>query len=148
MTRLQPFGMGSFAAVSTRVLATAGVVLVLLLAGCSGDRKPEPTIATVDFTPRVAVSVDERGFRVESVDSSTASIDPEQPVVSAGTVVEIRNVGTDARRVVAGTKIDTGVMEPGDTTTVVLSEAADLELRDVDSGLTLAVTVEPRTPNS
>jgi hypothetical protein len=116
----------------------------LLFSGC-GDRDPEPTVASVDFTPRAVVTVDESALRIEGTDAATAPIDGDDPVLTAGTVVEIRNVGTDAHRIVAGTVIDTGVMEPGDATTVVLANEGDLEVRDLDSGRTLTLTVEPRS---
>jgi hypothetical protein len=137
-------GMGDSPVVSKCALTAIAVVLVSVFTACAGDRSPEPTVATVDFTPRLVVSVDDAGFHIEATGTSRPSVDRDHPVVPAGTVIEIRNTGTGPRRVVARSTLDTGVMESGDTTTVVLDEAAELELRDVDDGNTLVVTVEPR----
>lgn len=120
-----------------------GVVLaVASLTSCAGDRDAEPTVASVDFTPRLVLVVSPDGLEVEEGDRPGASLDP--PSVPAGSVVEVRNDAPDERRVVSGSTIDTGVMQPGDTTTVVLAAEGDVELRDTATGATTTIAVTAR----
>jgi hypothetical protein len=75
--------------------------------------------------------------------SDGVTLDP--PSVPAGSVIEVRNADNDDHRITADTTIDTGIMRPDDTTTVVMTTEGDIELRDVDSGDALTITVTART---
>ncbi len=115
-----------------------------LVASCAGDHQAEPTIASVDFTPRLVVSVDDGGFSVTRGDTDKAEVTADPPSAPAGTVIEIRNVGTSDHRVTNDSTVDTGIMQPGDSTTVVLTTEGDLELQDAGGGATVTIAVTPR----
>ena len=118
--------------------------LGLVVASCAGDHQAEPTIESVNFTPRLIVSVDDNGFHVAKGETDNPSISADPASAPEGTVIEIRNAGSVDHRVTNDAAIDTGVMQPGDSTTVVLTTAGDLELHDATSGATLTIDVTPR----
>lgn len=119
------------------------VMFMLVAASCAGDHEAEPTIPSVNFTPRLVVLVDADGFTVEAGERSDGTeMDP--PSVPAGSVIELRNADNTDHRITAGTTIDTGVMRPGDSTTVVMTTEGETELRDRVGGAMLAITVTPR----
>ncbi len=134
----------------------AGIVTLLALvalaaAACSGDYAAEPTIPSVPFDARLVVVIDSDGLSVEAGEGS-ADVTLDPPSVPAGSVIAVRNADTDDHRIVAGTTIDTGVMRPGDTTTLVTTTEGDIELTDVpidgttapDGARAITVTVTPR----
>jgi hypothetical protein len=117
-----------------------GIALLSVLTGCAGDREAEPTIPSVDFTPRLVVVVSADGLSVERGERfHDAQLDP--PSVPSGSVVEVRNDDSGDHRITAGSAVDTGVMRSGDTTTVVLTNEGETELRDRETGATLTITV-------
>jgi hypothetical protein len=118
--------------------------LVPLIASCAGDHQAEPTIGSVNFTPRLVVSVDEVGFAVAKGETDNPAITADPASAPEGTVIEIRNTGSAERRVTNEAAIDTGVMQPGDSTTVVLTTQGELELHDAASEATLMINVTPR----
>jgi len=119
-------------------------VTLLLFGACAGDHRAEPTIPSVNFAPLLVVSVTADGLTVERGEQDAdVSLDP--PSLPAGSVVEVRNADSEDHRITAGTTIDTGIMHPGDTTTVVITTEGDVEVRDVDSGAALTITVTART---
>lgn len=125
-------------------IAAIALTIGALTAGCASDQDAEPTIASVDFTPRLVVLARDDALAVEPGPRDDGVVlDP--PSVPAGSVIEVRNAGNEDHRITAGTTIDTGVMRPGDSTTVVMATAGDVVLRDVDSGDTLVITVTART---
>ena len=126
------------------VFGLVALGLVTVVASCSGDHQAEPTIGSVDFTPRLVVSVDDRGFAVAKGDTDNPAITADPASAPEGTVIEIRNSGSADHRVTNEAAIDTGIMQPGDSTTVVLTTAGDLELREAASGATLTINVTPR----
>jgi hypothetical protein len=130
--------------VRSRWLLPIAVALLPLFASCGGDHEAQPTIESVDFSPRLLVSVGDAGFVVTTGDTDNASITADPPSAPEGTVIEIRNTGATDRRVTDDSTIDTGVMQPGDSTTVVLTTEGDLELRDAADGATVKITVTPR----
>lgn len=129
----------------SRWLISCFVVLAPFVMSCAGDHPAEPTIGSVNFTPRLIVTVDDGGFDVARGDAANPAVTDDPPAAPEGTVIEIRNDGTRDHRVTAGTAIDTGIMQPGDSTTVVLTAEGDLELHDAESGATLTISVTPRT---
>ena len=120
------------------------LVLVPFGAACAGDHPAEPTLGSVNFTPRLIVTVDEAGFGVERGETTNAAITADPPSAPEGTVVEIRNGGSRDHRITTDAAIDTGIMQPGDTTTVVLTTEGELVLHDAASDQSLTVAVTPR----
>jgi hypothetical protein len=131
--------------VRSRFLLVAVVLgLAVGAVACSGDHRAEPTLGSVNFTPRLVVSVDDSGFEVARGETDNASITADPASAPAGTVIEIRNAGSTDRRVTNNATIDTGVMQPGDSTTVVLTTEGDLELHDAESNAELTIAVTAR----
>jgi len=111
------------------------VAAVALLAGC-GDADPSsPTAADlqgIDVSPDHTIVVDEDGY------------DPAELEVVAGDVVLFINEGDQPHSVSADEqRFNTGRMEPGDETTLVLTEPGEVpfhDLEDPDHEGTLTVT--------
>jgi plastocyanin len=101
-----------------------GVVGVALLLAACGDPDPSsPTaqdLADIDLSPDHTITVDERGFH------------PDELEVEAGEVVLLVNEGTGLHTFTAEERFDTGRMEPGDDTTLVLTEPGDIPYRDLE----------------
>lgn len=133
---------------SIRLLSTVALVA---LVGCGTARTSEPGVADVDFTPKAIVSVDEAEVTIGPRPDDDASSFPK------GTVIEIHNTGSANHRVqgtrqapgngdeTTGTRediiYDTGIMFPGNSTTVVLSITGEITFRDFDT-VDHAVTVD------
>lgn len=109
-----------------RALPAAGLAiwLPLALAGC-GDPKPSsPTpadIAAIDMSPDHTIVVDDDGFEPDSIE------------VEAGDVVLLVNRGTGLHSFTADERFDTGRMQPGDETTLVLTEPGEIPYRDLEN---------------
>lgn len=111
---------------------------VALLAGC-GDRDPSaPTAAdleAIDVSPDHTIVVDEAGFEPASLE------------VTAGDVVLLVNEGHEAHSFTAeDQRFNTGQMQPGDDTTLVLTEPGGVPFHDAedpDHEGTLTVKVHP-----
>jgi len=107
------------------IVAAVGLVLSVALAACAGTRAAEPTVATVNFSPKTVLDVDEAGITstpIEVIDGAVA--------LRAGNVVEVNNTGAGEHRV-TGPGVDTGILKPGDTTTVVVNKVGDLQIVDL-----------------
>jgi hypothetical protein len=135
-------------------LATASITLALiccLTAACGEDRAREPSVPEVDFTPVLVVTVDDDTIRVDSGPRQLAGVSLEPLQAPAGSVVEFRNDGDEEQRVVGndGIVIDTGVLLPGEATTVVLADADEIALREFNrpDDVILLTLVEP-SPDS
>lgn len=116
-----------------RRLALVAAV-VALLAGC-GDADPSsPTAADVqgiDVSPDRTIVVDEDGY------------DPAEVEVVAGDVVLLVNEGDEAHSFTAEEQRFNTRLEPGDDTTLVLTEPGEVpfhDLEDPDHEGTLTVT--------
>jgi plastocyanin len=108
--------------VERATLRFALVALALVAAACgepAADREPGPRLLT-DTTIDVVgtVSVDDAGF------------DPDELTVVAGQAVELVNEGSGPHGFDGGEDFDTGLLEPGERTTLVLSEAGELRFTD------------------
>lgn len=116
----------------------------LPVAACDDGATREPTLPTIDFTPVATVMATPQGLSCVLQAVTTAC------EVPAGSVIEVRNLGPGERRLQAGDAFDTGIMLPGESTTVALGdEPATLEVRDVlDPTIKLEMAVLPRTGGS
>lgn len=130
-------------AVRSRWFVLVVLVLAPLVAGCTGDEGTEPTLTSTDFTPRLVVSIDAQGFEVRRGDTDDPAITADPPSAPSGTVIEISNEGERENRVSNDGTVDTGVLQPGDSTVVVLTTEGDLELHD-QAGHEVTITVTPR----
>jgi plastocyanin len=96
---------------------------LLVIAGCGEpdpDREPGPrTLEGFDFEVDDTVVVDESGF------------DPTTVTVSAGDVIELRNDGDERHTFTADEgRFETGTLEPGEATTVVLDDPGRVTYHD------------------
>lgn len=102
----------------------AGVLVAGVLAGGCIDAKPSsPTAADldrIDLSPDHMITVDERGFSPRSLE------------IEAGDVVLLVNEGSGLHSFTADERFDTGQMQPGDETTLVLSEPGTIPYRDLE----------------
>ena len=113
------------------------VAALLVLAGCGDPQPSSPSPAdleAIDLTPDATITVDEDGF------------DPATLEIEAGTVIRLVNEGDEPHSFTAVDRFDTGRLEPGDDTTLVLTEPGEIAYRDVtdpDHEGTLTVLPEP-----
>jgi hypothetical protein len=122
----------------------ATTAAVALTAGCgpdgSAERPYQPTLPAVDFRPVLVLTVGDGddGVRAAPGERAVPVVRTDPPTVPSGSVVEVRNAGSRDRRLRAGTAFDTGIMRPGERTTVVVtspgSDRSDLDLVDELSG--------------
>lgn len=114
----------------------AATLLALLLAGCGEASPSAPTpddLADIDLRPEHTVTVDEGGF------------DPAAIEVRSGEVVLLVNAGTGLHSFTAEDRFDTGRLEPGEDTTLVLTEPGVVTYRDLeDDRHEGRITVLPR----
>jgi hypothetical protein len=139
-------------------VAAALTVGALGLAACGSDPDALPTVASVDFEPRLVVVADADGIRAEAGGREGASeLDGGDAdwSVPDGSVVVVRVEGSTARRVVgqrtesggddASVLLDTGELQPGDDVIVALTEPGVVDLSfDGDGTTLLTISVEPR----
>lgn len=100
-------------------LCTAG----LLVAGCVDPDPSSPTpedLAEVDLSPDHTITVDEDGFH------------PDVLEIEAGEVVLLVNEGTGVHSFTADERFDSGRMQPGDDTTLLLTEPGTIPYRDLE----------------
>jgi plastocyanin len=99
------------------------LLAVALLAGCGDVDPSSPTAAdleAIDVSPDHTIVVDEDGF------------DPASLEVTAGDVVLLVNEGDEAHSFTADEqRFDTRI-EPGDQTTLVLTELGEVTFHDVE----------------
>ena len=115
-------------------LCTAG----LLLAGCVEPDPSSPTpedLAAVDLSPDHTVTVDEDGFHPDALE------------IQAGEVVLLVNEGTGVHSFTAEERFDSGRMQPGDETTLLLTEPGTIPYSDLEDpeheGTLTIVEAEP-----
>jgi hypothetical protein len=147
--------MGPVAAPRARALLVglAGLVTVAGAAGCASDQATEPTVASVDFTPRLVLEVRDDGLRWIPGPRADDSVSVDPPRARQGAVVEVVNRTTSVHRVTGddGQAFDTGTLDPGESTTIVLSKplTADRAIRiaatDTPGESTLVVTPRATT---
>jgi plastocyanin len=94
----------------------------IVLSGCVDPKPSSPTaadLAEIDLSPDHTITVDADGF------------DPATLEVEAGDVVLLVNDGDEPHSFTAEERFDTGRLEPGDETTLVLTEPGEIPYRDL-----------------
>lgn len=124
------------AASRRRAVATAaGIVALTAGLGACVDPKPStPTpedLRAIDLSPDHTITVDEDGFH------------PDELEVRGGEVVLLVNEGDDLHSFTAEERFDTGRMEPGEETTLLLTEPGEIPYRDLESDAEAVLTVLP-----
>lgn len=107
-----------------RALLAALVGAAIVLSGCVDPKPSSPTaadLAAIDLSPDHTITVDEDGF------------DPATLEVEAGEVVLLVNGGSGPHSFTAEERFDTGRLEPGDETTLVLTEPGEIPYRDLEA---------------
>lgn len=105
----------------------AALLALASLGTASGCVDPEPSsptpedIAAIDVSPDHTITVDEEGFHPAELD------------VRPGEVVLLVNEGTEPHSFTADERFDTGRLEPGEDTTLVLTEPGDVPYRDLEA---------------
>jgi hypothetical protein len=148
------------------LLLTLVMTTSVLLTGCGEDQTGQPGVTQTDFSPRLVVTVDDRGLTAtvgpRGEGDERVSADPAR--LPAGSVMEIRFAGTGEARVVgtltapgatpadpedrdvatSAPLVDTGIQFPGDDVTVVLADPGTLVLSPRDEpSRTLTVEISP-----
>ena len=105
--------------------------LLFLIAGCDSERRAisRDDLPDVSTTPAVVVHLGDDGFDRDHIDVTTADL------------VQFVNTGTGEHGVrTADSGIDTGPLQPGESTVVLFDAAATYELTDVnDAGHSMTV---------
>ena len=101
------------------VLFVAGTAL--LLTGCDSDRRAisRDDLPDVPSEPDHVVDLGDDGFDIDELE------------VLASDLVEFRIVGEDDHGIRADTRIDTGLLFPGESTFVIFDEPGEYEVVDV-----------------
>lgn len=93
------------------------------VAGCIDPKPSSPTPAdlrAIDLSPDHTITVDEDGFHPAALE------------VRSGEVVLLVNEGEGLHSFTADERFDTGRMEPGDDTTLVLTEPGEIPYHDLE----------------
>ena len=120
---------------------------MLSMAACSGHAAQTPTVTSVDFTPDAELRVTDSGPLSFQLNATETSI-PGGTFTKAGSVLLVTNDGRDDHRIVGTLDdeqvFDTGTMQPGNTTTIVIGSDGELVVRDLPTGRDAHLTVTPR----
>ena len=120
--------------------ALALLVLVPLAAGCGGDSEQTPTVASDDFAPKATIEVTDSGpLTIDIADGSSE--------LGSGSVVLVTNTGRSDHRLVGTVDdtqlFDTGTLQPGNDTTLVVVADGDLHIADTATDRAVTVRVTP-----
>jgi hypothetical protein len=117
------------------------VVAAIAITGVSacGDVTPQPTLSTVNFSPKLVVTVADGHLVLSKGPRDDAAVSlggPIEATVPAGTVIEVVNDGPSSHRLQGDTVFDTGILRKGERTTIVLTNdgTADKRLAITDPG--------------
>ena len=106
-----------------RWLGVAGAVLLTAAAGCGSADPSPPTqsdLEEIDLSVDHTIVVDDDGF------------DPTTLEITAGEVVRVVNEGDSEHSLTADDRrFDTGTIQPGDDTTLVLTEPGEVTVFDL-----------------
>jgi plastocyanin len=103
--------------------AGAGALALAALSGCVDPDPSSPTpedLAEIDLSADHTITVDEDGFH------------PAELQITAGEVVLLVNEGTEQHSFTAEERFDTGRLEPGEETTLLLTEPGEIPYRDLE----------------
>jgi plastocyanin len=119
-----------------RVVALAALPIGgAALLGCVDAEPSSPTakdIRDIDVSPDHTITVDEEGFHPASLE------------IRPGEVVLLVNGGSELHSFTAEERFDTGRLEPGEDTTLVLTEPGEIPYRDLeDPEVDAVLTVLP-----
>lgn len=107
----------------------------LAIAGCDADRRAisRDDLPEVPAEPDHVVDLGDDGFSVDELEVGTDEL------------VEFRNVGDDDHGIRADTRIDTGLLLPGESTFVIFDQADTYEVVDVadDDHVTTVEATDP-----
>lgn len=106
-----------------RRILEACVAGLLLTGGCVEPDPSSPTpedLAAVDLSPDHTITVDEDGFHPDALE------------IQAGEVVLLVNEGTGVHSFTADERFDSGRMQPGEDTTLLLTEPGTIPYRDLE----------------
>lgn len=140
-------------------------LLVPVAAACGSDPDAQPTVASVDFEPRLVVTVGDRAISAEPTERAGAEQGGDGGAawaVPSGSVVELTMGATDPREVSISLTpsataddpdtdapwADPGTMQPGETTVLALSAIGVYRITSTapdGSTADLAVEVVPRS---
>jgi len=112
-------------------LAALAVLVAATATACDSDRRAisRDDLPDVPSEPDHVVELGDDGFDVDELEVTTAEL------------VEFRITGEDDHGIRADTRIDTGLLFPGESTFVIFSEPGDYEVVDVtDEDQVLRVT--------
>jgi plastocyanin len=107
-----------------RGLLAALLGAAVILSGCVDPEPSSPTaedLAAIDLSPDHTITVDGDGFAPATLE------------VEAGEVVLLVNEGEEPHSFTADERFDTGRLEPGDETTLVLTEPGEIPYRDLEA---------------
>ena len=117
----------------TRLLGV--IVVAVALAGCDDERRAisRDDLPDVPSEPTEVVEIGDDGF------------DTDELVITTEDLVEFRNVGDDDHGIrTEDSRIDTGLLFPGESTLVIFDEPDRYEVIDVaDDDATMVVIAEP-----
>lgn len=94
---------------------------------CGGEPESGPTLPTVDFTPKLVLTVDEATITAAPGPRADDRVRTDPPTVPSGSVIEIVNGDDRDHRLQAPGLFDTGIMRPGETTTAVVTNTTDAD---------------------
>jgi len=110
------------------------VVLAAALGACVDPKPSTPTpedLRAIDLSPDHTITVDEDGFHPEALE------------IRGGEVVLLVNEGEGLHSFTAEERFDTGRLEPGDETTLLLTEPGEIPYRDLESDAEAVLTILP-----
>jgi hypothetical protein len=100
-------------------------------------------VASVDFAPKATIEVTDTGALTVDVKDETAG-----GTLESGSVLLVTNTGQSDHRLVGTTDstqvFDTGTLEPGNETTVVVVTDGDMKIADLSTDREVTITVTPR----
>jgi len=103
-----------------RMMAMVAVATIALV-GCAGDEPLQPTLTSVNFTPKLVIEITGHQLTFTKGPLADDRVSTDNPTVPAGTVIEVVNRGPASHRLQGDIVFDTGIMRSGERTTIVLT---------------------------
>jgi hypothetical protein len=133
------------------VALAIAVLLAAAAASCSAPSSTEPSIGTVNLAPKLVIDITDGGLRFRTGPREDPAVRIDPPTVGSGTVVEIANTTNRDHRLQGndGTVFDTGLLRPGEKTTVVFTNATSTDLTvtitdPLDAATNATIVVRPK----